>query len=349
MNKKRWIAVAIAVGLFLFSVVTSISTSNHQQNTEHSIISMTPFADYLYGSSVLQEQIIEHGSSNKVVILTIDGTITSGDGNGLFSNTSYNHEFFMAQLDAVYNDPDVQAVLLVVNSPGGGVYESAEIKSSLDSIQQEKGIPVYVSMQNMAASGGYYVSAGADKIFAADETLTGSIGVIMSGLNYSQMMEKIGITDTTIKSGALKDMGSAVRPESEEDLQVLQSLVDNSYNRFVQVVADGRGMSEEETRKIADGRIYDGSQAKEVGLIDEIGYTEVALYSLLEEYDLLDATVVQYQQNSKQFVTDWLGLSISRFFGHRDSEVSALSNFIQGLETKQAPRMMYLYGGDFGE
>ena len=163
------------------------------------------------------------------------------------------------------------------------------------------------------------------------------------------MMEKIGITDTTIKSGALKDMGSAVRPESEEDLQVLQSLVDNSYNRFVQVVADGRGMSEEETRKIADGRIYDGSQAKEVGLIDEIGYTEVALYRLLEEYDLLDATVVQYQQNSKQFVTDWLGLSISRFFGHRDSEVSALSNFIQGLETKQAPRMMYLYGGDFGE
>ena len=141
----------------------------------------------------------------------------------------------------------------------------------------------------LAASGGYYISAQADKIFATEETVTGSIGVIMSGLNYSGLLEKLGVEDTTVKSGALKDMGSGTRPETKEEEAVLQAYIDSAYSRFVAIVSEGRNKSEEEVKKIADGRIYDGVQAKEVGLVDELGFPEDALKAMRKEQQLEDA------------------------------------------------------------
>lgn len=156
----------------------------------------------------------------------------------------------MEQLKAIEEDPTVKGIFLEVNSPGGGVYESAEIAKKLDTIRKEHDIPMYVSMKNMAASGGYYISAQADKIFATEETVTGSIGVIMSGLNYSGLLEKLGVEDTTVKSGALKDMGSGTRPETKEEEAVLQAYIDSAYSRFVAIVSEGRNKSEEEVKKL---------------------------------------------------------------------------------------------------
>ena len=207
MNKKRWIAVLIAAGLLVISLVSS-SLTKEKEETQ-----MTGLNSLLYGSDELTPTVLEDGdSTEKIVKLTVDGTIASGGSSGLFASEGYNHENFMEQLKAIQEDKSVKGIFLEVNSPGGGVYESAEIAKTLKDIRADRKIPMYVSMKNTAASGGYYISAQADKIFATDETVTGSIGVIMSGLNYSGLLEKLGVKDTTVKSGALKDMGSSTRP-----------------------------------------------------------------------------------------------------------------------------------------
>lgn len=254
----------------------------------------------------------------------------------------------MAQLDEIANDESVKGILLEVNSPGGGVYESAEIARAIKAIQKEREIPFYVSMKNMAASGGYYVSASADKIYAADETMTGSIGVIMSGLNMSGLMDKLGISDETVKSGDLKDVGSTTRKWTEKDRQVLQEMIDSSYGRFVDIVADGRHMSEEKVREIADGRIYDGVQAKANGLVDELGFPEDAMVALQDDNHLKNASIIQYQlprSFADTFTSSWLGMKVKGALGQSES-ADALSKVISNFSSEEAPRMMYLYGGE---
>lgn len=185
-------------------------------------------------------------------------------------------------LKNIIEDDTTKAIILNVNSPGGGVYESAEIHKYLVEAK-EKGKKIYSAMGNMAASGGYYVSAPADKIFATNETMTGSIGVIMQSVNYHELAEKYGVKFETYKSGEMKDMLSPTKETPEAEKEYVQSIVDSMFDDFVQVVADGRGMSEAEVRKIADGRIYLGSEAMKNGLVDEEGYFDDALNALKEE------------------------------------------------------------------
>jgi protease-4 len=225
-----------------------------------------------------------------------------------------------------------------VNSPGGGVYESAQLRDRLVLLRKERKIPVYVVMESVAASGGYYISAEADKIFASAETVTGSIGVIMTGLNYSGLMEKYGIKDNTIKSGEYKDIGSSTRAWTENDAKILQELVDSSYNRFVDIVAKGRKMEKSKALEIADGRIYDGIQAKKVGLVDEIGYFEDALDRLMADNKLEDAQVFVYTDNSMNFFNIIEG-RISKLLG------IASKSDINGIVSEGSgyPKMKYLY------
>lgn len=340
MNKRRWVAVGIAFFLLIFSAITS-SVTKIRETRE----SMNQINELLYGNGEPQEIVIESGdSSQKIAKLTIEGTILDTGSGGLFSSSGYNHEAFMKQLEAIKNDPSIQGVLLVVNTPGGAVYETAEITKELRKIEEE--IPVYVSMENQAASGGYYVSANAEKIFASEDTVTGSIGVIMSNTNYSGLMEKLGITDATVKSGALKDIGSSSRPQTEEDREVLQAYIDSSYNRFVKVVSEGRNMKEERVKELADGRIYDGAQALEKGLIDAIGYPEDALEALKEENDLLDAQVIEYTDGSTDFINSWLGNQLAEFQNLKPSQEQRIASIIEQVGTPQSPKAMYLYGGE---
>lgn len=244
----------------------------------------------------------------------------------------------MQQLEQVRNDDYIQGVLLYVNSPGGGVMESAQIRDKILQIQKERNIPFYVSMGSMAASGGYYISAPADKIFASKETLTGSLGVIMQGYDYSELMKKLGVSDNTIKSGEYKDIMSGTRPMTEDEKKIMQSMIDDSYNEFVKVVAQGRGMTVEQVRKIADGRIYDGRQAKENGLIDEFGYQEDALEALKKEQGLADATVIQY--DTPENFSSLFSVAAQKISGQN----ADISQLIKLTGTLKAPRMMYLYG-----
>ncbi|AUB52861.1 MULTISPECIES: signal peptide peptidase SppA [Enterococcus] len=341
MNKKRWIAVLIAAGLLVVSLVSSSLTQPQEE------VQMGNINSWLYGDDEMSPVVLEEGSGmGRIAKLTVDGAIASGGSSGLFATESYNHEDFLKQIEAIEADESVSGILLEVNSPGGGVYESAEIANLLNEVRTERDLPMYVSMKNMAASGGYYISAQADKIFATEETVTGSIGVIMSGLNYSGLLEKIGVEDTTVKSGALKDMGSATRPETEQDHAVLQAYIDNAYNRFVKVVSEGRNKSEDEVKKVADGRIYDGVQAKEAGLVDEIGYPTDALAAMREDLDLQDAELVEYSTSSTGFGNTWFGAKLAELQGLQASETSQILSLLESLGTAESPRAMYLYGGE---
>ena len=342
MNKRRWVAIIIAVVLLVFSIVSSSITQKSENKKQ-----MGQINELLYGNDDVQEQVEEAGTSDqKIVKLVVEGTIVDDGTSGLFSSGGYNHESFMKQLAAIKADPQVKGILLEINSPGGSVYETAEITRALKDIQKDKKIPIYATMESQAASGGYYIAASSDKIFATEDTMTGSIGVIMSSMNYSGLMEKLGIADSTIKSGALKDIGSSSRPQTEQDKEVLQAFVDSMYGRFVKVVAEGRKMNETDVRKLADGRIYDGAQAVDNGLVDEIGYPDQALQALKKDKKLSDAQVVTYTTGATNFINTWLGSSLAEFQGIKPSQEDLVKKIVESVGTPQAAKAMYLYGGE---
>lgn len=204
-----------------------------------------------------------------VAVVYVDGTIQGGQGGGLFGEGGAYSEQIVRWLRRAEEDRSVKAVVLRVDSPGGGVTPSDEIRNQVVKLAKKKS--VVASFGSLAASGGYYVSAPATKIVANETSITGSIGVITIVPNLQGLLEKLGVETYIFTSGPHKDETSGLRPLTEEDREVLQILVDEAFARFVQVVSEGRGMSAEAVRKLADGRVYTGKQARAAGLIDEIG------------------------------------------------------------------------------
>ncbi len=174
-----------------------------------------------------------------------------------------------AWIDKLAQDEDIHGVIVRINSPGGGVAPSQEIYSAIDRLTEKK--PVVVSMGSVAASGGYYIACAADKIVANPGTITGSIGVKAQLVNLNNLMQKLGIQDETLTSGPYKDAGSPTHSLSPKEKAYLQNLVDDLYNQFVQDVAKGRQMDVDQVRELADGRAYTGRQAKDHGLVDQLG------------------------------------------------------------------------------
>lgn len=294
MNGKRWMALGIAAVLFLVSVGFQFATSMATTNFEN----MIPGQEKLF-----EEKVIEKGTGGgKIAVLELEGVIQDTAGAPSLMNASaYNHDRFLKQLEEAGEDASVDGIILRVNTPGGGVVESAEIHAKVVEIQEEHEKPVYVSMGNTAASGGYYVSASADKIVAHPATLTGSIGVIMQSINYAELANELGIDFNTIKSGEFKDIMSPSRKMTDEEEEILQTMVDDLYRDFVQVIVDGRGMSEDKVRELGDGRVYTGEQAKENNLVDALGNQDDTIAMMKKEQDLKGAKVVQYRSNGFKF------------------------------------------------
>lgn len=336
MNSKRWIALITAAVLMLFSVGL---------NTIFTIFKNDFFASFDNAldseESVFFESPIEGEDwENRIALLNVNGTILDIGSSTYWEEVEYDHQQFLSQLDAVLNDETVKAVVLSVNSPGGGVLESAEIHDKIVQIKEERGIPIYVSMGSMAASGGYYISAPADKIFAQKETITGSIGVIMQSYNFEKLAEKVGIEFETIKSGAHKDMLGGTRATSEEELAMVQEMIDEMYGDFVDIVEEGRNMSEADVKKVADGRILGGSQALKAGLVDEIGKLGDTIASIRADYDLQDAQLFEYTSMNDSWGS-LFGMKISSLVGP-----SAEERYVMDLlSAYQSQRMMFLYGG----
>lgn len=206
-----------------------------------------------------------------VAIVRVEGIILSGDGASI-SGSAYSNRI-IADLEDAEADPSVKAIVLRVDSSGGSVTGSAEIWEALVTVEK----PLVVSMGGTAASGGYYVSAPADHIIARPDTLTGSLGVILTVYEASELIEEIGIKVITIASGENKAMGSMWAELTPEQAGILQSIADEAFDDFVQVIVDGRGMSETAVRDLADGRVYSGRQALANGLVDQLGNFQDAI------------------------------------------------------------------------
>ncbi|MGM0903364.1 MAG: signal peptide peptidase SppA [Bacillota bacterium] len=333
MNGKRWAALGIAGVLFVISVFVNFLSSFAFSKVD------STFSDMFVSEEGMMEEVLEEGDPfNKIVVLNVNGTIQdTGSTSPFLDSAGYSHRKFMEQLDYLRDDNDVKAVILRVNTPGGGVVESAEIHDKIVEIQQETKKPVYVSMGSMAASGGYYIAAPAKKIYASPETLTGSLGVIMQGVNYSGLAEKYGVEFVTIKSGPYKDIMSGSREMTEEEREILQEMINNSYEGFVKVISEGRGMTVDEVKRIADGRIYDGRQALELNLIDGFGHLEDVIENVKKDENLNDAQVIQYTENFG--FNSLLRLGTQKVMGE-DLEMASLMKL---LSQPNSPRLMYLY------
>ncbi|HET6466550.1 MAG TPA: signal peptide peptidase SppA [Nitrospiria bacterium] len=169
------------------------------------------------------------------------------------------------------NSSGIKAIILRIDSPGGGVVPSQEIYEEVKKIREEGQKKVVVSMGTVAASGGYYIASASNRIVANSGTLTGSIGVIMELANVEGLFKKIGVESVVIKSGRNKDIGSPFRKMQPEERAILQRLMDDVHDQFIQAVAKGRGLEENQVREMADGSVFTGRQAKELGLVDDIG------------------------------------------------------------------------------
>jgi len=223
------------------------------------------------------------GTEPYVGILYIEGTMT---GDSSYADT-YQHDWLLKNIEYMRKDENNQGLMIYVDSPGGSVYQADELYLELIEYKEKTNRPLYAYFGEMAASGGYYVAAGADKIFANRNSTTGSIGVYAGPfIDVSALLETLGVDIELVTAGENKAMGSAYMPLTEEQRAIFQSSVDEAYDQFVGIVASGRGMDIAKVEELADGRTYTAIQAKEAGLVDEVCDFDTAKRAMLLETEL---------------------------------------------------------------
>jgi protease-4 len=218
-------------------------------------------------------QILWWRKKNRVAIVEVDGIISD-------SPFGASRDKVLKALEEV-KQMSARAAVVRINSPGGTVGTSQEIHLAIKNLR-ERGIPVVAALSDVAASGGISIAVAADKIVANAGTVTGSIGVILKANNLRALYQKIGVEEEVIKSGPYKDIVSTFRPLTDEERALLQEVIDDTYEQFVNAIARGRNLTAENVRSFADGRIFTGQQAKELGLVDEIGGLERAVELVAE-------------------------------------------------------------------
>lgn len=259
-----------------------------------------------YANEVLNDAVPTFGSSEQIAVVYAEGNIVAGDG-GI---GQIGGDRFARLIRELRTDEAVKAIVLRVNSPGGSAAASDIIAHELDLASEVK--PVVVSMGSLAASGGYLISTHADHIFALPNTITGSIGVFGLFPNFQELANNNGITWDIVKTGEYADIGSISRPPTEEELAIAQRFVDKVYNDFLTSVASSRPLSRPELEVIAQGRVWSGKQAMELGLVDAMGGLETAIAFAAEQAELEDWDVVEYprirsleEQLLEQFLSDY--------------------------------------------
>ncbi len=312
------IAVVLWIGIIVMIVRNTVTINRD------GLTSINGAADVLKDTSVSFGETID--------VIYVEGVI--GEEASAFGEVSYDHNWTMQKINDLMNDEYNRAIMLYVNSPGGGVYESDELYLKLKEYKELTGRPVYAYMAQTAASGGYYICMAADKIFANRMTMTGSIGVIMSMLDTTELEAKIGIKTENIVSGKNKAMGN---PLTGEQRQILQTMIDETYDIFVGIVAQNRDLPLEKVYRLADGRIYSAYQAQEQGLIDEVADYGTALDSLKADYGLEECGINDVVRE----MTFWESLFQTMSKGIViNNEFSAIRNYI---DNNTSGKLMYYY------
>ena len=245
----------------------------------------------LVGISSITSEWVQQGTKNRIGIVDITGLITDS-------------QYITTQVKKFRQDQRIRGIILRVDSPGGAVGPSQEIYDEVLKTR-ESGKTIYASMGTLAASGGYYIASAAEKIFANPGTLTGSIGVIMAFSNAKGLMEKIGLQPEVVKSGEYKDIGSPARAMTQKERNLLQSVVTDVHQQFIEAVASGRDISVAEVTKIADGRILTGRQAYSLNLVDQLGGLQVSIDQLAHEVGIIGSPKI-IKETPRVGFFDWI-------------------------------------------
>jgi protease-4 len=266
-----WALIGVAIGFALpviacfgITLVLSISLSSLGNQTAQTNVAPVHVSGPVTGPAV--------------AIIDINGTIASGSAPLLSSAAIAASQDLITLIEAAALDADVRSIVLAINTPGGSTVASDEIYHALANVR----IPIVVSMSEVAASGGYYISMASDYIYANPNTLTGSIGVITSFPDAHELLDKVGVEFNVITAGEVKDFGSPYRPMEPAEQEYWQELTNEVYQGFIEIVAQGREMDEAEVLRLADGRVYTGRRALALGLIDELGYQDDAIKKAAE-------------------------------------------------------------------
>lgn len=281
----------------------------------------------------------------KVALVELEGPIMEEVApDGFFGVAARPVARIRRELDQAAEDENVKAVIFAVDSPGGTIAASDEIHHLFRRFKEKTRKPVVVHMGGICASGGYYVSAGADVILAGPTTITGSIGVILQTFNFSRGIDRLQFVDPiTITAGANKDLLNPFRPINEEHVRIVQNMVDKAYDQFVDIVATGRKLPADEVRKVADGRIYTADEALALRLIDKIGYIEDAVEEAKRLAGAANVTLFRYTRPPSL---------IGALAGDLDVEAPRLDGPATPLEALIAlstPRVCYLWAPGIGE
>ena len=246
-------------------------------------------------------EVHSYGSGEvKAVRIPVQGVIVRAEDSGFFGVPIDRTESILRQIRAAAKDDEVRAILLEIDSPGGAITPTDEIASALASFRHSReDRRVVAFIRDLAASGGYYVAAGADRIIAEPTAMVGSISVIMQTLNWHPLSERLGITDLTIKSGRNKDLLNPFRPVPPEQIAMLQHLVDDLHERFLTVVREGRHLDTPAAEALADGSVFTAAEAMKRGLVDDLGHWEDAVLQLAEVLDVQEVRLVKYQSPTR--------------------------------------------------
>jgi protease-4 len=287
----------------------------------------------------LKEERLSGEGDDKVLVMELSGVISAAEESGVLTERPSMVARVKEELTRAAQDEHVKAMVLRINSPGGTVTASDVLHHEIVKFKAKRKIPVVASIMDIGASGGYYVAVAADKIMAHPSTVTGSVGVLMLTMNARGLLEKIGVEANTVTSGPKKDMGSPFRPMTEEERRIFQGVIDFFYERFLTVIREGRrNLTPEQIRKLADGRIYSGEQAKALGLVDEVGYLDEAIEMAKKEAKLEEARVVAYRRPGEYRNNIYSSFSAAGWSLPAPADFS-LMNLIRG----GTPQFMYLW------
>jgi protease-4 len=289
----------------------------------------------------LNEKILKQGSSeSKIAVIRIDGIISDAPKrNVMGAELDLSMPVRLREeLDKIRKDASVKALVIRIDSPGGGVSTCDIMYNEIVKFKKERKIPVIVEMVEMAASGGVYLAAAGDRIIANPTTVTGSIGVIAQLAKFKDLMDKIGVSAVTIKSGDKKDMGSPMRDMTPEERAIMQDVINSMYERFLSVILAGRkNLDEKKLRAFADGRIFTAQKALEYGLIDAIGYADDAIAEAEKSANITNATVVTYSGGQKYTPNIYAETSA------QDSTLRIMDMKVGVLEESMGCRFLYQF------
>ncbi|TNE49024.1 MAG: signal peptide peptidase SppA [Deltaproteobacteria bacterium] len=297
------------------------------------VISAAMFGSKPEPSSKMREVWISGKGKAKIAVVQVNGAIMEGSRST--GNVAAASDI-VSQLNHIGKDSKVKGVLVLANSPGGGVTASDKIYNALKKLTDRK-LPVVVLMGDVCASGCVYMSAFATKIVAHPTSITGSIGVITSTLNFSKMLEKIGVQGVTIASKENKALLSPFEPVKPEHKAILKKIIDEMYVRFVDIVAKGRKLKKDKLMKVADGRVFSGAAAVKLGLVDQLGYKQDALDLVKKLAGVSQVKLVKYRQR--------LGLA-DIFLGYAELPhelKTSRSMSLERLLSIKGPRMYYMW------